>query len=217
MEAEDPLKDLADIHLPDPLSFWPPAPGWWLVALLALALLAYAALRYVRAWRERQRLQAALGELDAAYQRYQDAISQRQDPSAAGLSFLQDCNMLLKRVALLHYPVAAMYGQSWLRFLDKSGKTRQFTTGAGQVLGDTLYRASFDGDAARLHQLCTAWIRQAYTPPAETQPYATGAGSMSGEPGHMPYFLPEAQYAQDGGAGGGGSDGCGDGGGGGND
>ena len=32
---------LHDIHLPDPAGWWPPAPGWWILALLLLALLIW--------------------------------------------------------------------------------------------------------------------------------------------------------------------------------
>ena len=35
METEDPLSQLADIHLPEAVSAWPPAVGWWLLAGLA--------------------------------------------------------------------------------------------------------------------------------------------------------------------------------------
>jgi len=42
---------LRDIHLPAPLSWWPPAPGWWLLLtlLVAIALLGgYLLHRYRR-------------------------------------------------------------------------------------------------------------------------------------------------------------------------
>jgi len=36
MSEENPLVNLKDIHLPPPVSFWPPAPGWWILALLMI-------------------------------------------------------------------------------------------------------------------------------------------------------------------------------------
>ena len=29
--APDPLQDLRDVHMPDPISWWPPAFGWWMI------------------------------------------------------------------------------------------------------------------------------------------------------------------------------------------
>jgi len=51
--AELPLRD---IHLPEPVGWWPPAPGWW--ALLALALAGAAAWGWL-AWRRRTRVRRA--------------------------------------------------------------------------------------------------------------------------------------------------------------
>ena len=46
----DPLAQLRDIHLPEPIGWWPPAPGWWLLALVFLSALIYVALW----WRQRR-------------------------------------------------------------------------------------------------------------------------------------------------------------------
>ena len=39
MNPNDPLADLADIHLPNSISAWPLAPGWWVLIILACAAL----------------------------------------------------------------------------------------------------------------------------------------------------------------------------------
>jgi hypothetical protein len=54
---------LRDVHPPSEPPWWPPAPGWWIVALITLALVALAihyALPHWRRWRMRQGLLAAL-------------------------------------------------------------------------------------------------------------------------------------------------------------
>lgn len=167
MEAEDPLKDLADIHLPATVSWWPPAPVWWLVAALVVAALAYAALLVFRRWQQGQRLKVAVSEIHTALASWQQANA--ADAGQAGLALLYACNSTLKRVALVHYPdtdVASLHGRAWLAFLDHSGLTNDFTNGPAQVLADGGYRRSYTADAATATALATAaerWINRQYT------------------------------------------------------
>ena len=37
MDSEELLAQLADIHLPLAVSYWPPAIGWWVLVLVLLA------------------------------------------------------------------------------------------------------------------------------------------------------------------------------------
>jgi hypothetical protein len=164
MEAEDPLSDLADIHLPDAVPFWPPAPGWWVLAALLLAGLCWLGWLQFRAWQRRQRMQAALNELASVYRTYNERPAEA-GTNEAGLAFLHGCNEILKRVALEHYPVLAvarLNGREWLGFLDVHGNTNGFSAGAGQVLGDGSYRPRFDADVDAVQALCSDWIRLQY-------------------------------------------------------
>ena len=52
MPAPNPLDQLADIHLPDPVSWWPLAPGWWM--LLGLAVSIFIAVALLVAARKRK-------------------------------------------------------------------------------------------------------------------------------------------------------------------
>ena len=38
---QDPLSQLRDIHTPDPISWWPLAPGWWILAGLVIIGLVF--------------------------------------------------------------------------------------------------------------------------------------------------------------------------------
>ena len=69
---------------------------------------------------------------------------------AAG--FAQGASALLRRAALARYAraeVAPLCGESWLAFLDRSGRTSAFTGGAGRALVLAPYdpAASCDQDA----------------------------------------------------------------------
>jgi hypothetical protein len=154
MNSPDPLAQLRDIHLPDPVSWWPPAPGWWLLALVALAFIAattHFIFRYIRRNRYRKE---ALQEL------------QRLNENRAGLSTrgaVEQLAMLLRRVAIQtcgRKAVASLVGQAWLRFLDNKGGTNQFTAGPGKVLGEGQYQQTVEADLDRLHQVVEKWIRR---------------------------------------------------------
>lgn len=124
-----PPLQLRDIHLPGEPSWWPPAPGWWLLALL-LAALAYALLRWALRWRRKRRRQR---ELQAEFA----AMVGISDP----MQRLQALSALLRRAARLVDPLAAaLQGEAWLAFLDQHCGDQSFTRGPGRVLLDAPYR-----------------------------------------------------------------------------
>ena len=47
----DPLAQLRDIQLPEPISWWPLALGWWVLIVLAAGILGWAALLLIRRYR----------------------------------------------------------------------------------------------------------------------------------------------------------------------
>jgi hypothetical protein len=121
---DTPLANLKDIHLPEPTDWWPPAPGWWLLALLLLlSPLLWRWLRpHLKRKPRRRYRSAALRELDNYYQQYQ-----QQKDSAV---FIQSVSALLKRVAMQCYSpdqVASLSGEQWGEFLgrDKDAATRE--------------------------------------------------------------------------------------------
>lgn len=103
--------DLKDIHLPDAISAWPPAPGWWMLLLLTMVLLTLATLLFLR-WR-RSPVTAALKEL---------ASLSKQD--ADDRQLLVKCSALLRRAAIQLYPgspVASMSGDEWRQLMMEKG------------------------------------------------------------------------------------------------
>ena len=110
----DPLAGLKDIHLPPTPSWWPPALGWWLVALLVLgAGLALFLIR--RRQREQERpVRLALQELTR--------ITPPENGENADTirDFLKQLSTLLRRFCLVRFPgkrVADLYGDEWVDFL----------------------------------------------------------------------------------------------------
>ncbi|GAA4652436.1 DUF4381 domain-containing protein [Kistimonas scapharcae] len=163
MNPTDPLQQALEAlrpnHLPDPVTWWPPAPGWWLAALIVLAGVGISAFLLYRHYARNRYRRAALQES----QNIAAALENGEDSHA----FVSDLNRLLKRVALSAWPrdtVAALHGNAWLDFLDKTSRSNDFTTGPGQVFGDerfapgvhTLNQTEID----QLQRLVERWIRK---------------------------------------------------------
>ena len=101
---------LRDIHLPPPPSWWPPAPGWWVLALLALALVGWAAWRWID---RRRRLRARVALVALVDGVLVDTGGHPQD-TAAGL------HALLRRAARrLDHDADTQRGPAWRATLER--------------------------------------------------------------------------------------------------
>ncbi len=113
-DAPNPLAELRDIHLAEPISAWPPAIGWWLLAALILISLGWLLFTRYQQHKSRAFWRAAASRLKA----------QQLDQELQGQTALQSCNELLKSACLLAYPnddIAAMSGETWLDWLAQHG------------------------------------------------------------------------------------------------
>lgn len=102
----DPLAQLKDIQLPQEVSQWPPAYGWWLLAAVAIFVMVATVMWLLH--RSKQRKAMKLGLI---------AIAQinldKED-------WLQQLNMKMKQVSLAYFTpetVAKLYGKQWQTFL----------------------------------------------------------------------------------------------------
>ncbi len=152
----DPLQlPLKDIHLPQALSWWPPAPGWWILVGLILVSLFTAYWWHRR--RERMKFSAismARQELDSLQTQY----ASHQDPR----QFVADLSILLRRLSISAFPrteTASLTGEEWLHFLDGPLQDTPFTKGAGRILIDAPYRPELkDTELSPLIDVCRRWI-----------------------------------------------------------
>jgi HAMP domain-containing protein len=109
MNQQDPLSQLRDIHLPATGGFWPPAPGWWLLALLLIGLVVLSTLFWIRRRQKRRWRLVARQEL----------IRLEHDAEATSAWFNR-LNTLLKQCARQCHPDArpdSLSGQVWIDFL----------------------------------------------------------------------------------------------------
>ncbi|MEJ2131615.1 MAG: DUF4381 domain-containing protein [Gammaproteobacteria bacterium] len=178
----DPLSQLRDIHVPASIEWWPPAPGWWFLATAVTAFALWAAFVAVRRYRAAAPLRQAERDLAGCFQRFTKERANGELTAKRALA--NDVNAVLKRVALVRYPraeVADLTGTSWTHFLDRTGRTDQFTSGMGRVLGDDRFAPTFSFDAAGLRLAVDHWLgeqRRSKPATASTRAGSGGAGSM---------------------------------------
>jgi len=146
--AAELLQQLRDIHLPEPPALWPPAPGWWFLALLLIAALAWLALRAVAAARRRRPIRRAR-------QLYADLYRRHQQGELSAREYLNGSNELLKRLFIhgLDEPAARRAnGRAWLELLDRYIDGAPFTEGPGAALGDARFQPVVDADPQAVHE-----------------------------------------------------------------
>lgn len=149
---------LRDIHLPAAVSWWPPAPGWWLLALILL-LACFGFWRLLHRYRDgrvRRAARAALERLFAAHRQHRDDGR-----------LLRELSVLIRRIALSRFPrrdIARLSGSAWLAFLDQalegSRQEHGFSRGPGQVLAEGPYTPAPELELAALQRLCRTWLRR---------------------------------------------------------
>lgn len=155
MENQLPLRD---IHLPEPNSWWPPAPGWW---LLLLALIVGVALVwwFVGKYRQRAVLRAAQRELKAIQLSYKKEQESQQ--------LLGELSELVRRVMISHFhreDVSSLVGDVWLERLDQALDNSEFSQGIGEVLARGPYQQQVEFDETGLIALVKKLITKVLTP-----------------------------------------------------
>lgn len=164
-----PELNLRDIHLPEPVSWWPIAPGWWLLAaaLLLIFVLAFIARKIYRSKQLKRDINA---ELETIKQQFQQTKNKSQLAKAL--------SVLLRRANITYYShshfngesIPGLTGENWLAWLDKTHtrpdrtlteKNIKFQSDIGHVLISAPYMADdaeLDFDAHTLIQLCESWL-----------------------------------------------------------
>jgi Domain of unknown function (DUF4381) len=143
---------LRDIHLPEAISWWPPALGWWLLAILIPLLLALFFLLYKKIIRK------------TAIKTAKQMLSQlKKEDQLDNLQKLTALSALLRRAAMSksgRKQCAGLTGQQWLEYLDSSVKGSPFTQGIGKLLANAHYqnKTPTDPEIAQLIQLSETWL-----------------------------------------------------------
>jgi hypothetical protein len=147
------VSQLRDIHGIDPVPWWPPAPGWWLLMGLTLAVaLGWWAWRRrpPRNWRREARL-------------YLSALRQRTRDAQAKV-VASELSELLRRVAIARHgreACAGLVGEEWLVWLQRNDPKGFDWVAHGRALLDLPYappgREAASSELRRLIDAAAQW------------------------------------------------------------
>ncbi|WP_261844358.1 DUF4381 domain-containing protein [Aliamphritea ceti] len=156
--ATDPLAGLRDIHMPVEIGYWPLAPGWWLLmisAVVIMALLFWSLRRYrLNAYRRH-----GARQLEQIHQQYFAA----PETGDAGKEYLQQVNRLLKQVYITQGQVNRVAGLSSQRWLDELQRVApgtsldSFSASLTSLYAPTLTLK--ETDVVAVHQELLKWLR----------------------------------------------------------
>ena len=149
------LQNLEPIIVPDPIAFWPPQPGWYVVAIILLGLAILGVKKWIADKKKNEYRKWALQEL------------QKLDLIEVDNKQIELLNKLLKATALQGYPrteVAELYGTKWLQFLEETYPKARFTEAPGILLEEASYRQKKsinikDEDWVEIIRLSGEWIK----------------------------------------------------------
>ncbi len=148
------LQQLRDIHLPAVPGWWPPAIGWWLLALVLAGILAWMIRRLAGRWR---RFRPAR----TARTLYRELARELRCGSISPAQYVHRTNELLKRFALhgrQDHSVGPESGERWLRYLDGRYGQAAFSHGPGRCLGTERFRPEVAVDAEALDRLINRFL-----------------------------------------------------------
>jgi Domain of unknown function (DUF4381) len=151
---------LRDIHLPGAIGWWPPAPGWWVLAALLVAALAVLGLVYYRG-RHRRAALRALKRTAAALEEGVEPVLCLQNVSTVLRRFVMTRAARARHAALLEPDMPGLIGERWLKYLDGCWQRDAFAGGPGRALLAAPYArpGSIErGTALELTALCTEWL-----------------------------------------------------------
>jgi len=165
MESEYSSNDLLEQLLPiiapeHDVSWWPLAPGWWLLmTLIVTGILLWRWLRPILLAR-----QAEITRWESAYHLLENIYLEscsKADPSLARQNYLQESNTLFKRI-VHHYvkdsTIASSIGSAWVNYLRDIYSPD--TEGFEYLYGQHLYAKSCEENIRLedLHSWAKSWL-----------------------------------------------------------
>jgi hypothetical protein len=161
------LSQLRDIHLPDPVSWWPLAPGWWGLFALLMLLSGICVWFYKRfqsnRWREHALIECRTIKNLLGDESIPELASSVSSLRSAQRQAAQQVSALLRRVAITRFPrheVASLTGQNWIDFLSQAVNHKiKIESSITQTLLYAPYSSTSVNPIAPLLKFAEDWIK----------------------------------------------------------
>lgn len=147
------LHKLRDIHLPDPVSFYPLPSTWW-ISLVSAVLLIVGLWFFVQ-YKLKAAQRKALKKLDKLE-------LELKNNSNHSIIFME-LSYLLKHYVKEQYPntfASSLVGEAWLDFLDLTSNSKAFSQGTGKALRTLPYKNNSEESELEIFTLVRLWIKQ---------------------------------------------------------
>ena len=143
---------LRDIHLPDAISWWPPAIGWWLLLLLIIIALFYIPKLYRRlTFTPLQKV---------ANMTFQNIVNQYKEKHDKA-SFIAATSRFLRQTAMSYCgreDVAQLTGEKWVQALNNLTEQNYFTDDLKQSLINAPYQKKSNINVEQLIETVQNWL-----------------------------------------------------------
>lgn len=143
---------LREIHLPDPISWWPPAIGWWLLLALVIATAILLPILY------RRLTYTPINKV--INKSFQDIVARYKDDNDA-FSFISQTSRFLRQIAMTYYgrdEVAQLTGDKWMALLNNLSKSPWFTDEVQQNLLNAPYQKIMQIDPELVISVVQNWL-----------------------------------------------------------
>ena len=152
--TEQTANNLRDIHLPDAISWWPPAIGWWI--LLALIIIAFV---FIPKLYRRMTYTPLNKVAHITFQNIVTDYKNNNDESA----FVIETSKFLRQIVMSYCgreEIAQLTGDKWIQTLNSITEQDYFSSEIKQTLLNAPYQKSISIDAEQLINSVQNWLNQ---------------------------------------------------------
>lgn len=141
---QNPLDQLKDIHLPDPISIWPLGMGWWVLIALIICIVALTAW-----WIKKNQWKRVAKQQLLSYE------------PVASVDYYYQINRSLKQIAVQRFgsQCAQLSGPRWLEFLDDQLKDPLFSREVPEF-GEAPDNPNAKPDPESVQRIALLWLKK---------------------------------------------------------